>query len=197
MQIISLNNLEEAVELLKSGQTLVFPTETSYGLGCDAINQTAVDNIFQIKTRTNRKPLLVVVPTVEMARQYLEWNDLLENLAAKYWPGPLTIVGKAKGGLAQGVISPDNTLAVRVSAHTIVKYLSENLNRPLVATSANISGAGDLYSAKEIETIFEQNEIAPDAIIDAGDLPPAKPTTIISVGDGQIKILRQGELIIS
>jgi len=197
MQIISLDNLEIAVEVLKQGQTLVFPTETSYGLGCDATNQTAVDNIFQIKSRSERKPLLVVVPNVEMAREYLAWDDLLENLAAKYWPGPLTIVGKAKGGLTQGVISPENTLAVRVSAHPVVKYLSENLGRPLVATSANISGAGDLYSAKEIETIFEQNEIAPGAIIDAGDLALAKPTTIISVGDGQIQILRQGELIIS
>jgi L-threonylcarbamoyladenylate synthase len=197
VQIITSNNLDLAVELLKNGKTLVFPTETSYGLGCDATNQTAVDNIFKIKSRPDRRPLLVVVPTVEMAREYLVWDDLLEDLSAKYWPGPLTIVGKAKGGLAQGVISPDNTVAVRVSAHPVVKYLSENLGRPLVATSANISGAGDLYSAKEIEKIFEQNKIAPDAIIDAGDLSQTKPTTIISVGDGKIKILRQGELIIS
>ena len=197
MQILSLNNLSEAVEMLKNGKTLVFPTETSYGLGCDATNQSAVDNIFKIKSRSERKPLLVVVPNVEMAREYLEWNDLLESLSVKYWPGPLTVVGKAKGGLAQGVISPENTLAVRVSAHPVVRYLSENLGRPLVATSANISGAGDSYSAGEIIKSFEQNEIAPDAIIDAGNLPPAKPTTIVSLADGLMKILRQGDLIVS
>jgi L-threonylcarbamoyladenylate synthase len=196
MQIIFLNNLDQAVELLKNGQTLVFPTETSYGLGCDATNQAAVDKIFQIKSRSERKSLLVVVPNVDMAREYLVWDDILENLAAKYWPGPLTIVGKAKGGLAKGVVSDSNTVAVRVSAHPVVKYLSENLGRPLVATSANISGTGDSYSAGEIIKSFEQNKVAPDAIIDAGNLPPVKPTTIVSLADGLVKILRQGELII-
>ena len=94
MIILTEQNLFEAVEYLKAGKTIVFPTETSYGLGCDAANQEAVNKIFKIKGRKSDKPLLVVVPTIEMAKKYLVWNNLLEDLASRYWPGPLTLVGK-------------------------------------------------------------------------------------------------------
>ena len=87
-------NQTEAIKYLKSGKTVIFPTETCYGLGCDATNQSAVDRIFQIKGRRQDKPLLIVVPNVEMAKEYLEWTLLLEELAIKHWPGALTIVGK-------------------------------------------------------------------------------------------------------
>jgi len=91
MKVIS---TKEAIKYLKNGKTIIFPTETSYGLGCDATNQEAVDKIFKIKGRRGDKPLLVVVPTVEMAREWLEWTPLVEKLAEKYWPGALTIVSK-------------------------------------------------------------------------------------------------------
>ena len=89
-------NKEEALEYLESGKTVVFPTETSYGLGCDATNQSAVDMIFKIKGRKSDKPLLVVVPTIEMAKEYIEWSSLLEKLSKLYWPGALTVVGKVR-----------------------------------------------------------------------------------------------------
>lgn len=186
MKILKQNQLDKAVEYLKQGKTIVFPTETSYGLGCDATNHDAVNKIFKIKGRKNDKPLLVVVPTVEMAKKYLIWNDLLDELAGKYWPGPLTVVGNGHG-LAVGVVASDNTIAVRVTNHPIAKFLSEKLGLPVVATSANLADAGDIYDSKKIE-------VKSDILIDGGVLPQNPPTTIVSVVNDDLKILRQGAL---
>ncbi len=189
------NLSEVAVELL-AGKTLIFPTETSYGLGCDATNQQAVDSIFKIKARDESKSLLVVVPTIEMAKRYLVWNDSIEELAKKYWPGPLTVVGNYKldSGLAKGVVAKNNTVAVRVTTHPIVKFLTESLGKPIVATSGNIAGAGDIYSAKDAEAMFSGRDYQPDIILDFGELQKNLPTTIVDATEDKIKILRQGEL---
>lgn len=204
----------EAVDYLQAGKIIIFPTETCYGLGCDATNQSAVDRIFQIKDRRPDKPLLIVVPNIEMAKERLEWNDLLDSLAKKYWNnfsvGPLTVVGKVKiakeypplvpplnkggkwGVLAKGVVAQDETVAVRVTNAEIPKYLSEQLGKPIVATSANISDAGEIYDSRELIKMYEDREFQPDAIIDAGVLPKNPPSTIVSVVDGELKVLRQG-----
>lgn len=189
-------NLTEAVKYLNQGNVLVLPSETSYGLSCDAKNQTAVDKIFQIKQRDPSKSLLIIVPTIAMAKQYLLWNKTIDRLARKYWPGPLTIVGEAQpyGKLAKGVISEEKTVAVRVSAHPILKYLSEKINSPLVSTSANLSGEGNIYSAKEIKNNFANQKYRPDVLFDAGVLRFSLPTTIVRVGSEEIKVLRQGEI---
>ncbi len=189
-------NLSEVVVGLLSGKTLIFPTETSYGLGCNATNQQAVDAIFKIKVRDENKSLLIVVPSIEMAKQYLVWNEAIEELAKKYWPGPLTIVGNYKldSGLAQGVVSKNNTVAVRVTTHSIVKFLSESLGKPIVATSGNISGVGDIYNAKDVEAMFAGKTNQPDIILDFGQLPKNLPTTIVDATENNINILRQGEL---
>ena len=111
MKIMTECNLAQIVSEILNGKVLVFPTETSYGLGCDATNQESVDKIFKIKGRTDDKPLLVVVDSIESAKKYLHWNETLEKLAQKYWPGPLTIVGEYAGeNLAKGVVGKDNTI---------------------------------------------------------------------------------------
>ncbi|MFA5062316.1 MAG: L-threonylcarbamoyladenylate synthase [Patescibacteria group bacterium] len=200
MKILSKENLAEVAAELTNGQTIVFPTETSYGLGCDATNQKAVDKIFAIKKRPQTKSLLVVVPTIEMAKKYLEWNDLLEQLASKYWPGPLTIVGEYKNDqptgyqLANGVVSTEKTLALRVTSHPVPKFLSEKISKPLVATSANISETESTYSAQEIIKNFSNQAFQPDIILDYGELPKNKPSTIVSVVGNELKILRQGNV---
>ncbi|MEK7680481.1 MAG: L-threonylcarbamoyladenylate synthase [Patescibacteria group bacterium] len=199
MLILKECNLSEIVVELLNGKIVVFPTETSYGLGCDATNQQAVDKIFKIKERKSDKPLLVVAPTVEMVKKYLVWDDLVERLARAYWPGSLTIVGVVKNdcGLADGVISKDGTLALRVTNHPIPKFLSEKLGKPVVATSANISDAGDSYNAEEIAKVFADKENQPDIILNYGELPRNPSTTIVSVMNNELKILRQGELKIN
>ena len=199
MMLLDGKKFDEAAGLLKDGKVIVFPTETSYGLGCDATNQMAVDRIFKIKGRQKNKPLLMVVPSVAMAKKYLQWNEPLEKISKKYWPGPLTVVGKIAEEtklLANGVVAADGTIAVRVTGYPPANKLSEELGGPLVATSANFSGAGDIFDADELVDIFSKQTEQPDAIIDAGQLVPQKPTTIVGVAGGQIKIIRQGEVIV-
>jgi len=197
-------NQFQALEYLQAGKTVIFPTETSYGLGCDATNQTAVNKIFKIKNRRLDKPLLMVVSTIEMVKEYLEWTQLFQNLADKYWPGPLTVVGRLKFQnsikskiLASGVVTQNGTVAVRVTNAEVPKYLSEKLGRPIVATSANIANAGDVYDSAELIKMYAGHESQPDIIITAGVLPSNLPSTIVSVIEGELKILRQGSLIIN
>jgi L-threonylcarbamoyladenylate synthase len=190
-------SIEEIVNSLKNGEVIVYPTETSYGLGADASNEQAVNRIFKIKKRQAGKSMLVVMPDIEMAKKYVEWTPKLDELATKYWPGPLTIVAKLKEntGLASGVINDaDKTLAFRVSAHPLVKEIAKSLNAPLVSTSANISAQDDPYDAQEIEIVFNKEDQKPDIIIDAGSLPETSPTTIVKILNGQAVVLRQGQL---
>jgi len=216
MKILKQNKLDAAVKALQKGQTIVFPTETSYGIGCDATNQSAVDKIYKIKGRTSDKPLLVVAPTVAMAKKYLVWNNTIESLANQFWPGPLTIIGKVKSlkskvkSLSVGVVATDGTIAIRVTAFPALQKLAEKLSHPIVATSANLSGAGDVYSAAEAIKMFAEQKNQPDIILDYGELPHRPPSTIVRVvggpstraagtaqyGASKLKIIRQGELII-
>jgi len=381
MEILKTSEIDKIIDRLNSDQTIIFPTETSYGLGCDATNQTAVDKIFQIKGRPENKSLLVVVANIKMAKKYLYWNDKLENLAEKFWlpppPAPpqaggeiivppVTIVGEyipllsrrgegrsrpfvsqdltlvlplkgeedapllsrrgegrsrllgfirtiglrrkfrkestkaekilwyhlnhrklgglkfrrqhgigqyivdfyqpdtqvivevdgdvhfvedknvqsdmdrtrwlesfgykvmrfdnldilknlkgvldkiyfnceqlkrdpllvspLKGGdLASGVVSKENTIAVRVTHNIWLKELCMRFGKPIVATSANIAGAGEMYDQKELVNIFAIRTPAPDVIVDGGVLQKKIPSTVVSVVNNELKVLREGE----
>ena len=203
MEIVTNCNLAKIISELIFGKTIVFPTETSYGLGCDATNQSAVNKIFGIKGRPDNKPLLVVVPSVEAAKKIIEWNPILEKIAKKYWPGPLTVVGEAVRPLswdrmlAKGVVSEDGTVAVRVTNFPFLKSVTEKLGRPLVATSANVSSESDNYSADDVIKCFIGREAVPDLILNGGVLPKNSPTTIVRVYNDRMVILRQGEINIS
>ena len=191
-------NLALIVSEILNGKVLVFPTETSYGLGCDATNQESVNKIFKIKGRSDDKPLLVVVDSIETAKKYLVWNETLEKLAKKYWPGPLTIVGEYSGGnLAKGVVGKDNTVAVRVSAFPLIQSITQKIQRPLVATSANLAGEPSLFDSTEIINVFKNKSEQPDIILNYGVLSQSEPTTLISVIDNNISILRQGGLTVN
>jgi len=199
MKIFNVNQIDEIVAGLKNGQTLVFPTETSYGLGCDTTNKEAMEKIYFIKQRDFSKPLLIVVANVEMAKRYLVWNEILDKIAKKYWPGPLTVIARCKNlqVLPLGVVSSSGMLAVRVSADKIIKKLSAKLGGPLIATSANLSGQGDIYDSEEIKNIFLNKENSPDMLLDGRVIAKRSPTTIVKVEENRLEVLRQGELKIN
>jgi L-threonylcarbamoyladenylate synthase len=198
MQIIPCSDVDisSIVDALEAGQTLVYPTETCYGLGCDATNQKAVDRIFQIKERQTEKSVLVVMSSIEMAMEYVVWNDQIAHLAETYWPGPLTIVGDAIPGteLAMGVVADDGSIGFRISSHPLVQEILDVLGVPMVSTSANISGQKSPYDIDDIITMFQQRPVQPDSIIDAGTLPEQSPSTIIRIKNGMVNVLRQGSL---
>lgn len=204
MQHISPTDFPLLVTKINQGATVIFPTETSYGLGCDATNVAAVNKIFAIKGRDPSKPLLVVVPTIALARCYLVWNETLERLSQKYWPGPLTIVGHYQLpttnykllSLARGVVASDGTVAIRVTADPWLRQLTSALGHPLVATSANQNGQPALYDSASCQDVFSKITSPPEILVDAGTLSPNPATTLVRVVGGKPIVLRQGEIIV-
>lgn len=200
MEIVKIENLDHVIAILQKGGVVIYPTETTYGIGCDATNQEAVDRIYKIKNRPTDKPVLALVDSVETAKKYWQWNDYLGKLTQKYWPGPLTIRANASVdglNLAKGVVDKDGVIALRFSSHAIAQKLASFLGRPLVSTSANIFGDKEIYDSRVLLETFGDKEFQPDAIIDVGVIPFHPPSTLIDVTGSELKILRQGEIEVS
>lgn len=156
MRIIKVSDLKTeelvsaAVETLKAGGLLVYPTETCYGIGADATNQTAVDRLFAYKARREGKPLSIAVKDKEMARQYVEINEVAENLYDNYLPGPITVVSNSLGNVANGVESEYGTLGIRIPDYELVLKIVEKFGKPVTSTSANISYKDRPYSIGQL-----------------------------------------------
>lgn len=188
-------DLEQAVRVLKQGGVVVFPTETTYGIAADATNSFAIQRVMKIKGRELWKTPPLIVATQEMAEVYVELSSALRIYTEKYWPGPLTVVGKAKTGvLAREVIREDETIALRVSSHPIARELSRRLGFPIVATSANRSGKPECYSVKDVQSQFASDTTKPDFYLDGGAINPELPSTIIQDDQGTIRVIRQGSI---
>lgn len=200
MQILQQSkiNIEEIIGALKSGQTIVYPTETCYGLGCDATNAGAVDKLFTIKQRQKDKPMLVLMADIAMAMEYVSWNTTLKRLAQQYWPGPLTVVAPLldEVDIAPSLIGSHRMLAFRVTSHPFAQELVRGLGKPLVSTSANIAAEASPYDIAAVLAMFEHTAHQPDIIIDAGPLPHRAPSTIVRVSGDRIEIIRQGDVVV-
>ncbi|OGH59782.1 MAG: threonylcarbamoyl-AMP synthase [Candidatus Magasanikbacteria bacterium RIFCSPHIGHO2_01_FULL_33_34] len=191
-------NIKEIVDELRQGKVIVYPTETCYGLGCDATNQKAVDKLFEIKKRQKDKTVLVLVSGLDVVRKYIELSPKIFELASKYWPGSLTVVAPVvyKDGLADGVVGSDNTMALRVTSHHLAHQLCKELGVPLVSTSANIATLESPYDIGSILSMYESEDKKPDIVIDGGTLPHRNTSTIIKVDKDNFEVLRQGDLIV-
>lgn len=187
--------LAEAISILKNGGVVVVPTETAYGLAADATNAEAVEKVQKIKGREMWKTPPLIVDSIEMAEQYVEMTLQLRNLVETYWPGPLTVIGKAKESkLSKQVIREDGTIAVRVSSNETIRQISTRLGVPVVATSANVSGQSECYSMDAVRKQFEGQTHQPDFELDAGSLEQNPPSTIVREQDGEIVVVRQGSV---
>lgn len=206
MKIIQLSgkNLKNAAAYLKHGATIVFPTDTVYGLLADATNKQAVNRIFKIKKRDRSNPLPIFVKDIRMAKNFAEIDADQEKFLKKAWPGKITAVLKRKksGIKLYGVDS--KTVALRISKHKLLLNLVKQLNCPLVGTSANISGLPASTKIKEIINQFQGQKYKnlafgenldfkkyqPDFVVDAGNLPKSKASKIIDLTVLPFKILR-------
>lgn len=184
--------LQQALEVLRRGGTVVYPTETSYGLGADYFNPRAVQKIYRIKARPQKQSLPVLVPDMVTASSLVKFDEKSRRWAMKYWPGPLTLILPFSHHKWQKHF--DICLALRVSSHPFASSLAIQLGHPLVATSANISGQGDCYSPAQVTKQFKGKKYQPDLFINAGNLPRRKPTTVIRCDLDKPQVIRQGEL---
>jgi len=186
-QTIKANNkksLELAVNVMEKGGTIIYPTETSYGLGCDGTNPKAIRKIFRIKKRNISKNLTYIVPSVEIAEKYGIVTRIDKRIIKKFMPGNITLVVKSRNKKF------GREFAFRISSNKFANELSRKFNKPIVATSANVSGKEALYKINEINRIFSGKV---DLIIDSGNLKKKKPTTVLDLFDG-VNIRRKGNI---
>ena len=188
--------IAHAVKALCDGGVIAFPTETIYGLGCDPRNAKAVRRIFRLKARDPKKPLLLVASSIAHVRRIATLRGKALRLARQYWPGPLTLVlpVKESNPLVRG-IALQGTVAVRISSSSLVQELTKKFGFPLVATSANRSGATESRSLDDVKRNFDDKL---DAMIDGGILPLRKASTMLRVReDGSCELIREGAVRVS
>jgi L-threonylcarbamoyladenylate synthase len=191
--------INEALQVLRSGGTVVFPTETSYGLAADATNEQAVVRLMKIKGRGS-KTLPIIAADLAMAKKCVQLDGLALQLACRFWPGALTMVLNKRTEEQKNIRTlskycvQGGQIAVRVSSNQIACELSHRLGKPIVATSANRSDQPDCYSIRAVKSQYKSQKLQPDYILNAGALPKRKPSTLVKVQDDKIKVLRKGKI---
>ena len=181
------DDLANAVRALRGGGVVAIPTDTVYGLAAAADDTAAVESMFALKQRPVDVKVAVLVADVDQARQFVDLGPLGEALAARYWPGPLTIVAPrhVPGSLAAG---DDDTLGVRGPDDAVCRALAAEVG-PIAATSANLHGVDTPARAAEVAELF------PDLAVVIDDGPrPGSASTVVSVVDGAPMVLRDGPI---
>jgi L-threonylcarbamoyladenylate synthase len=197
MQIVKCgeNSIKTAIEVLKSGGLVIYPTETLYGVGVDATNSRAVSKLTIYKNRPLGKPYSVAVKDAKMAEEYAKLNPAAKNLFREFLPGPLTIIVKGKHLLAPGVESEDGKLGIRLPDYKFVRDLVRQFGKPITATSANASYKKRPYKVLDIlDNLSQKQKELIDLIVDAGTLPTRDPSTVIDTTFDEPVTLRQGKI---
>lgn len=175
--------ISQAIKILRQGGVIVYPTDTAYALGGIFNLPKVTAKILKIKNRKDKK-FTIIASNLNQVKNFFKLNQTQKKLAQKYWPGPLSLV-----------VSP--RFAIRVPHHKIALVLAQKTGKPLIATSANISGVKTLYRSQEIIKQFLNKAAQPDLILDFGQLPKNKTSTIVEVRGDKIKILRPGKIKIN
>ncbi len=199
MKIISLDLnkdytpvLLEALHVLKHGGSIVYPTDTVYGLGANACEYSSVDLIFRIKKRPMTKPLPIIAKNMKWVRELAFVPPKLEKKLETIWPGATTIVLPKKKILPAILTSDGPNVGIRIPDFAFTDKLLGKFGYPLTSTMANLLGedaAGDINSIIES---FRGQIWKPDLILDAGKLPQSKPSTLLDLSKIRPKILRVG-----
>ena len=184
--------LKAPAEAIREGKLVIFPTETVYGIGANAIDEEAVKNIYIAKGRASDNPLIAHISDIKMLDDLvLEVGEIERKLIKNFWPGPLTIVFKKKPIVPDIITGGLDTVAVRMPSNEIAHKLIEYSNCPIAAPSANISGKP---SGTQIEDIIEELDGKVEYIIDNGKVDIGVESTVIRVVDNVVHILRPGKI---
>lgn len=184
--------LDEAAALLRAGKLVAVPTETVYGLAGNGLDEQAVHAIYEVKGRPERKPLSLMVPGPEALDRYgADVPEQARLLAARFWPGPLTLVVKARPEIPEIVRAGGETVGLRCPDHPMTLSLLKKAQLPFAAPSANPSGAPSPKTAEEVRRYFD-GRIA--AIVDGGPCGLGKESTLLDMSRTPYRVLRQGAL---
>lgn len=182
-------------DFLKTGNILLYPTDTVYGLGVDALNAEALKKLKELKGRDaeeSKKPISILVADMAMAGEYAEVTPLAEKLAARFLPGKLTLVLKAKSNLPDELTAGTGTIGIRIPHNVFCLTLVREFGRPITATSANVAGMETKSSAPEILAQFGERAGMIGKVIDAGELVHSLPSTVVDARNEKPLLLREG-----
>jgi L-threonylcarbamoyladenylate synthase len=153
------SDITTAVQQLKAGNVIAYPTEAVYGLGCDPLNETAVMHLLHIKQRPIEKGLILIAASLQQLEPYLLLNDEILARITPTWPGAVTWVIPAKTSVPKWLTGEHNSLAVRVTAHSIAQQLCRDYGSPLVSTSANATTQPAMRTAEQVVNAFAGSDI--------------------------------------
>ncbi|MGH1342445.1 MAG: L-threonylcarbamoyladenylate synthase [Nannocystales bacterium] len=183
-------SIEEAADVLRSGELVAFATETVYGLGADATQAGAVEKIFAAKGRPQSNPLIAHVASAQMARAWAgTWPEVAETLAAAFWPGPLTIIVPRSERIAAAVSAGLETVGLRVPQPAVARAVIEALGRPVAAPSANRS---EHVSPTTAQHVLDDLQGRVGMVLDSGATGVGIESTVIDVTGSVPRLLRRG-----
>ncbi|HSW89705.1 MAG TPA: L-threonylcarbamoyladenylate synthase [Patescibacteria group bacterium] len=178
--------IKKIVAVLQAGGLVVYPTETTYGIGADCENPAAMQRLLDYKGKRNNKPISVAVSDVRMAQKYVELNDTALNVYQTFLPGPVTVVShKITGG----------TLGIRIPKYPLILEIISKFGHGITATGANASNQKRPYTISDIFTAISRSQKdLIDLVLDAGELPHNEPSTVIDTTLDDIKVQRMGQI---
>ncbi|MDI6723510.1 MAG: L-threonylcarbamoyladenylate synthase [Methanobacterium sp.] len=182
--------IKTALNILKNGGTVIYPTDTIYGMGANAFNHDAVKKVYEIKRRSYKKPISVCVSDVEDIKKIAHINEFVEKKINQLFPGPFTVILKKKDNIPPILTSGSENIGIRIPDNEICREISRDF--PITTTSANISGEKIPGS---VEEIIMQLDDKVDLIIDAGVYKKGIHSTVIDMTVSPPKILRSGAVI--
>ncbi|MDO8886087.1 L-threonylcarbamoyladenylate synthase [Candidatus Oleimmundimicrobium sp.] len=186
--------IEEAADILKAGGLVAFPTETVYGLGADTFNPEAVERIFKIKGRPFDKPLAICISNVaDLDFLVEEVPEFAKNIIDRFWPGPLTLIFKKRETVFSQATCGRATVGIRFPKNKITLSLIASVGRPLVLTSANISGIPSSIEAQQVLNDIGKNI---DLILDGGKTELGVESTILDLTTAPPTIIREGAITV-
>jgi len=181
--------MEEVISCLKQEKTILYPTDTVWGLGCDATNEEAVKKIYQLKNREESKSLIILVNSIEMLQDYVENIHEKALQILKESKKPTTIIYNNPKGLAPNTIASDNTIAIRIPQDEFCVQLIKEFGKPIVSTSANVSGEPTPKSFSEISEAILKNV---DYVVDLHQEKVAeKSSTILKIEGNDVIVIRE------
>lgn len=183
-------HLKEAAAILKSGGLVAYPTESFYGLAADAANEAAIHRLFQIKRRKPSEPILLLIPDVGSLKRYVAHVPVAaKELMDTFWPGALTIVFEAQKDVSMLLTAGTGKIGVRLSSHPLATALAQAMGSAITGTSANVSGEPPCSTP---HSVFKALGKGVDKILDGGETPGEKPSTVLDVTTYPHTVLREG-----
>ncbi len=181
-----------AVEVLRAGGVVCFPTRCLYGLGADALDAAAVERVYEIKQRPADMPLLVLISrSAQLAELAVRVPPMARVLIERFWPGRLTLVMEGRAHLPERLTAGTGRIGIRLAAHPVARALAEAFAGPITGTSANPSGGGGCRQIPEIDPRIARQV---DFILDGGPLKGGVGSTVVDVTGENPVVIREGEI---